>query len=108
MSLRYDTVPAHLRRPFDHPIPSRLLLEPAFITNPVLHLTPLVLPRRDAKHLFTTIPERHLPLAVHMTTVPMRIHRLQEPYPVVKAEVCVGQGPHGTNVNDIPYKIVVQ
>src|ERR1700722_4664320 len=108
MPLRDHTMPAHPGRSLDHPIRRCLLVEPAFITNPVLHLTPLVLTRRDPKNLLPTIPKRHLPLTLNMVAITMRIHRLQEPNPVLEPEGLVGEGANRTNINDIADKIMIQ
>src|SRR6185312_15083387 len=70
MPLRDHRMPAHFGRPLDHPVGRLLLLEPALITDPVLHFTPLILPRRDTEHFLSPVPQRHIPLAFRVIAIP--------------------------------------
>ena len=108
MALRDDTVTIDLRRSFDLPVTGLLLLKAAFITDPVLYLTPLVLARRNTKDLIAAIPQSHLALAAFMRTVAMRIYRLKEPNAVFEPEGLIRQRTHRAYVDDIPDKVVVQ
>src|SRR5688500_3488055 len=69
---RYYGMTAHFRRTIYHPITCFLFLETAFVTDPVLHFTPLVFARRNAKHLISTVPQRNL--ARTFGAIAVRIH----------------------------------
>lgn len=108
MPLGYDGMPVHLGRSFYRPVPGSLLLKPTFITDPILHLAPLVLTGRHTEHLLTPVPQRDLAGTFRMAAIAMRIYGVEEPYAVLEPECFIRQGADRAHVDDIPYEVVLQ
>ena len=88
-------------------------MEAAIITDPawfsigsIFHFTPFILPCCYPVNFITTHPELYL--AGTGRAIAVCVHRLREPYTVLKAEGFIGEGANWTNINHVTDEFVVE
>ena len=92
--------------PFYHPVIDMFFFKSAGIADPVVYLTPLVLPCCYTQYFLTSLPERYF--SATGRTIAMGFNRLRKPYPVLETECAIGECSHRANVNNVADEFIIE